>query len=156
MFRAKFDFDRRSLQYFLDTLDCAYATSNAVYTAATGGYPVGDLNWFPAKLAQWRNDPVSSTPSRGPAAPEAFALSQNYPNPFNPSTDISYTVPKASQVRIEVFDLLGRNVATLLDGVVQPGEHRVRFDGKGLATGMYIYRLSVPGQVFSKKMLLVK
>jgi len=156
MFRAKFDYDRRPIQYFRDTLNCAYATSNAVYTAGTGGYPVGDLNWFPAKLAQWKSDPVSSAPSKGPEAPAGFALSQNYPNPFNPSTDISYTLPKASQVKIEVFDLLGRHVATLLDGAVQAGTHSVRFDGTNLASGMYLYRLSVPGQVFTMKMMMLK
>lgn len=88
--------------------------------------------------------------------PSGFALAQNYPNPFNPSTVIGYQLPQNGHVRLEVFDMLGQKVATLVDGVVAAGAHQVTFDGNGLSSGVYIYRLSAGNQVFTKKLTLIK
>lgn len=88
--------------------------------------------------------------------PEKFAMQQNYPNPFNPVTTINYQLPLTSKVRLEVFDVLGRKVATLIDGEVQAGFHSVRFDARNLASGMYIYRLQAGSKVFTKKLTLIK
>jgi len=98
-----------------------------------------------------------------PGAPDQYALMQNYPNPFNPTTAIEFTVgvvsgrsPVASTVRLAVYDMLGREVAVLVDEKKEPGTYQVRFDASGLATGMYVYRLSIGDFVESRKMLIVR
>ena len=90
--------------------------------------------------------------------PESIALEQNYPNPFNPATSIQFALPAADKVTLRVFDLLGRPVATLLDGqTMGAGTHKVRFNGQNLASGHYIYTLEAGGQyVESKRMVLIK
>jgi hypothetical protein len=90
------------------------------------------------------------------AQPLAYTLSQNFPNPFNPSTVIQYQIPGAGPVRLTVYDILGREVATLVDGVQQPGTHEARFDGGGLASGVYLYRIQAAGFVQQRKMILQK
>jgi photosystem II stability/assembly factor-like uncharacterized protein len=88
--------------------------------------------------------------------PAVFSLSQNYPNPFNPLTVISCQVPVASWVRLEVFDILGRKAATLLDEQKEPRMYHVTFDASGLASGVYLYRLTAGSYVASRKMLLLR
>jgi hypothetical protein len=155
IWNSSFDFDRRSWQYYNDTLDLAYSTSSSPYTGGTGGFPAGDLNWFPAKKAEWASSPVSSVGQDG-ALPETFVLSQNYPNPFNPATQITYVVPFASDIRLEVFDLLGRSVALLFDGTRPAGTYDATFDASRLVSGVYFYRLTTPGHVITRRMTLVK
>ncbi len=75
-------------------------------------------------------------------SPTAFRLEQNYPNPFNPSTVVSYALPVASVVRLIVYDVLGREVAVLVNRQEDAGVYRVQFDGAGLASGVYEYRLT--------------
>jgi hypothetical protein len=89
-------------------------------------------------------------------APLQFSLLQNYPNPFNPSTNILYTLKRTEQVRLSVYDLLGREVAALVSGVQQAGEHQVTFRGDGLPSGFYFYRLSSTQGVITKKMVLMR
>jgi len=88
--------------------------------------------------------------------PEGYALEQNYPNPFNPSTTIRFTVPKASDVTLTVFNILGQKVATLVNGHYVAGEHFVKFDGANFASGVYFYRFQTSGFVTVKKMMLLK
>ncbi|MEK9136656.1 MAG: T9SS type A sorting domain-containing protein, partial [Bacteroidota bacterium] len=88
--------------------------------------------------------------------PTGFKLSQNFPNPFNPATKIDYTIAKAGLVTIKVFDVLGREVATLLNEDLQPGNYQVTFDGKGLASGIYMYKMTANGYTATKRMMLVK
>jgi hypothetical protein len=89
--------------------------------------------------------------------PETVELQQNYPNPFNPSTIIQFGVPNTSKVRLEVFDLLGRKVATLINNESRTaGRYNVQFDGSNLASGLYIYRLQVGRNIITKKMTLIK
>lgn len=88
--------------------------------------------------------------------PSQMQLNQNYPNPFNPSTTLSYSLPKQSAVRLTVVDLLGREVAYLVNSVKAAGNHSVTFDGSGLSSGMYLYRLEANGQVLINKMTLIK
>jgi len=88
--------------------------------------------------------------------PNTFALHQNYPNPFNGSTRIAFDLPKAGPVTLRVYDLLGREVATLVDGVRVAGQHSVLFDGSRLASGIYFYRLEAGGGHEVKKMVLLK
>ena len=99
--------------------------------------------------------PVGIEPDVTPA--NIFSLNQNYPNPFNPNTMISYQVPAESYVTLKVFDALGREVATLADGVEQPGYKSVNFNAESLASGLYFYQIKI-GSAYSdtKKMLLLK
>lgn len=91
------------------------------------------------------------------ATPKEFKLNQNYPNPFNPSTMIGYQLPENSRVTLKVYDILGREVATLLNANRQiAGQHQVSFDASHLASGMYIYRLSSDRSIATKKMMLIK
>ncbi len=93
--------------------------------------------------------------------PEDFILSQNYPNPFNPSTTIGYALPKQSNVRLKVYDILGKEVASLVDETQSAGTYKVQWKGlnnkgENLTSGIYLYKLSVDGKSFSRKMLFVK
>lgn len=87
---------------------------------------------------------------------EGFELSQNYPNPFNPSTQIHYELPERAQVRLEVYDILGRRVSTLVDEQQQAGRYEVTFDASGLASGTYIYRIEANEFIETSQMMFVK
>ena len=91
-----------------------------------------------------------------PGLPRAFALQQNYPNPFNPSTRIAFALPRQEHVRLEVYDLLGRRVALLVDEVRPAGHHAVDFDASTLTSGLYLYRITAGDFNRSRKMMLVK
>jgi len=91
-----------------------------------------------------------------PPLPNQFALSQNYPNPFNPSTQIRYTVPKSINLSLKVYDVLGREVITLVDGKIEPGEHAVGWNALKNPSGVYFYRFSAGNFVQTKKMTLVR
>ncbi len=90
------------------------------------------------------------------APPNTFELKQNYPNPFNPSTTISYHLPASSIVTLKVYDVLGREVATLVRGKQEVGVHLARFDASGRTSGVYFYRLAADGYTATKKMVLIK
>ena len=85
-----------------------------------------------------------------------FTLKQNYPNPFNPSTTISYQIPTQSHVTLKVFDLLGKEVATLVNGIEQPGNKSVVWDASNYPSGVYFYKLVTSNYEATKKMILVK
>ncbi len=88
--------------------------------------------------------------------PDVWGLEQNYPNPFNPSTTIAVHCAARGPVRLAVYDMLGREVAVLLNGVVAAGDHEVRFDATGLASGSYFARLTTNGGNVTKQMLLIR
>ncbi|MEP1304437.1 MAG: T9SS type A sorting domain-containing protein [Balneola sp.] len=88
--------------------------------------------------------------------PKGFVLDQNYPNPFNPSTNISFNIPVSGEVTLEVYNIQGQKVATLVDGFKGAGSHLVNFDASNLASGVYTYRLISKNSVQVKKMLLIK
>ncbi|NQV74035.1 T9SS type A sorting domain-containing protein [bacterium] len=88
--------------------------------------------------------------------PTDFALDQNYPNPFNPTTSIQFNLPATQNVNLSVFDVLGRRVATLVNGQMAAGRHNVTFEASNLPSGMYLYRLSTPNGSISQKMILMK
>jgi FtsP/CotA-like multicopper oxidase with cupredoxin domain len=85
-----------------------------------------------------------------------YKLDQNYPNPFNPSTTINFSVPENSQVTLKIYDVLGKEVSTLINQVVPAGNHEVNFDATGLSSGVYFYNLTAGNFVESKKMVLLK
>jgi hypothetical protein len=88
--------------------------------------------------------------------PGFFKLMQNYPNPFNPSTMIEYTLAKESFVRLKIYDVLGREIKTLVDEKESVGKHTVQFDASGLTSGIYFYRITAGGFSQSQKMILIK
>jgi hypothetical protein len=90
------------------------------------------------------------------ALPQWVALKDNYPNPFNPQTTISYTLSHDAMVELSVYDLSGRMVESLVNGQQYPGEFSVSWTANGLPSGMYIARLIVDGESFTKKMMLMK
>ncbi len=88
--------------------------------------------------------------------PELFNLSQNYPNPFNPSTTINYEIPKSGLVTIKIYDVLGREVETLVNEEKNSGKYKVEFDGSKLSSGVYFYKITTNNFSETKKMLLMK
>ncbi|MFV1883665.1 MAG: choice-of-anchor I family protein [Balneola sp.] len=96
------------------------------------------------------------TASETEGKPTDFALEQNYPNPFNPSTNINYSVPQASKVNIEVYNLMGQRVAVLVNEVKAAGTYTVTFDASSISSGVYIYRIQADNFVSTKRMTLIK
>jgi len=94
------------------------------------------------------------------ASPEEYVLLQNYPNPFNPSTKIAFSIPVASNVSIDIFNVVGERVASLVNQTLEAGYHSIDFDATSLSSGTYIYQLKANGQngtfVETKKMILMK
>ncbi len=88
--------------------------------------------------------------------PSTFALEQNYPNPFNPQTTIVYSLASKSHVLLKVYDILGKEVATLVNEIMQPGRYEVKFDGSNLSSGIYFYKIIAGKFVQTKKMILMK
>ena len=126
--------------------------------AARGGvvFPVWmrmDAGVLSIWSAPFTDHAVSGPP---PPAPAAYALAQNYPNPFNPTTMITYAVPAVADVRLAVFDLLGREVAVLADGQVAAGTYRAVFNASQLASGVYYCRLTAPGFAAERAMIHLK
>ena len=90
------------------------------------------------------------------ALPKEFILYQNYPNPFNPETQIKYAIPKNAHVKIELFDMIGRKIKTLIDEQKFAGYHTLRFEAGNLASGVYLYSIQADNYISTKKMLLLK
>ena len=85
-----------------------------------------------------------------------FTLNQNYPNPFNPSTKIKYTIPNVGNVRLNVFNVLGKEIATLVNEEKSAGKYEVEFNAANLPSGIYFYQLQSGSFVETKKMILLK
>jgi len=85
-----------------------------------------------------------------------FSLSQNYPNPFNPSTKIKFAIPKSSFVNLKVYDVLGNEIATLVDEYKLAGKYEVEFNASALPSGVYFYQLKAGKYTATKKMILLK
>jgi hypothetical protein len=108
-------------------------------------------------IEEYESNFASMTYTAPPPVPvNDYILYQNYPNPFNPTTTIRYELPQAGQVTIEVFDILGQKVKTILNEFKNAGRYETVFSSAGLASGVYIYQLRVNNFITSKKMLLVK
>lgn len=100
--------------------------------------------------------PVITAVNETATLPGDFDLSQNYPNPFNPETIIQFSVPNTSNVAIKVFDVLGQEVAQLVDKEYQPGTYQVRFNAVNLANGLYVYRMQAGGTMLTRKLMVLK
>jgi hypothetical protein len=99
---------------------------------------------------------ATTTGVEGQNTPTAYSLNQNYPNPFNPNTTITYELPRASNVSLRVFDILGRTASVLVNEKKEAGIHEAKFDGSNLASGVYFYRLQAGDFVAAKRLLLLK
>ncbi|HFE64015.1 MAG TPA: T9SS type A sorting domain-containing protein, partial [Caldithrix sp.] len=96
-----------------------------------------------------------------PAVPQTYAISQNYPNPFNPTTSIDYQIPKAGQITLDIYDMLGQRVRRLMDGWHESGYYSAEWDGRDdaglpVASGIYIYRFRAGGYQAARKMILLR
>ncbi len=129
-------------------------TNTSMQSAGTDGFALGDLNWFPAQKAEWEQGATAVNDVN--ATPTQFSLNQNYPNPFNPTTRITFNLAKAGFATLNVYNVLGQKVATLVSGNLAAGTHDVNFNATNLSTGVYIYRLESNNNVAIKKMLLLK
>ncbi len=105
----------------------------------------------------WRFKTTTSTAvAEAHEAPQEFTLYQNYPNPFNPVTTIAFDLPSEGFVRLKIFDVLGREIVTIVEHDMPAGRHQVPFDGRLVGSGVYYYRLEFEGQVQTRRMLLTK
>jgi len=110
---------------------------------------VAVVNVNPSETVSYRLEMTSTTP-------DVDFVAQNYPNPFNPATRITFAITDNKNVRLEIFDSIGRRVTTLLDQQLESGYHTVNFDATGLASGIYFYRITTDQLSTSKKMMLIK
>ena len=133
--------------------DIAISNNGDIFIAETGG----SIQYMPELITRIKNSKIN--------IPNHFELEQNYPNPFNPSTIISYLIPSVGTSRdlsvlLKVYDVLGREIATLVNQEKPAGKYQIKFDAKNLASGIYFYRLSAANNttkfVQTKKMILMK
>ncbi len=142
------------------TNDVAFST----YASVSASGPVVHVVW--QDLRDFANGEIyyKQNPTGNPIGiininselPQSFSLSQNYPNPFNPKTVISFQLAVNSFASLKVYDLLGREVATLVNEQLQPGTYEVDWDGSGFASGVYYYKLSAGDYTETRKMVLIK
>jgi hypothetical protein len=136
-----------------DSLVASMLEGNVYVNVHSSTFPAGDIRG--TLTATYGS--VTSVRQVSQEVPSAFSLEQNYPNPFNPSTKIAFSITKASRLTLKVYNLLGQEVATLMDGQLNAGSYSVTFDAGKLASGLYLYRLSTnSGIVAVRKMLLLK
>lgn len=159
--KARDDYDRRFIEFYRDTLSCAYPTTAIAYQAAEGGFPVGDLNWFPAAKTAWEKSTPNAVGKDSRTIVKEFELQQNFPNPFNPSTSISYTTHSAADVSLVIYNALGQKVRTLVAQKQAAGAYSCKWDGKddagfAMSGGLYLYQLKVGQTTSVKKMMYLK
>jgi hypothetical protein len=143
-----------------DEYDFSYSTSDPAYTAAEGGFPLGDLNWFPDKLAEWLVTDIEENVTE--VIPSGYSLEQNYPNPFNPTTNIKFSLPEKSELSLTIYNLVGQEVVKLVNNeLLNAGSYTAQWDGRNsygtkVASGIYIYELSAGKVNIANKMILMK
>ncbi|MFZ0454378.1 MAG: T9SS type A sorting domain-containing protein, partial [Ignavibacteriaceae bacterium] len=129
--------------------------------------PIGSLIWNDAQNAAYNPadamqkvyaafNAAVDVVETGSGIPMTYKLSQNYPNPFNPTTTIEFALPKAQNVTLKIYNVLGQEVATLINSNIAAGNHSIRFDASNLSSGLYIYKISAGSFTSAKKMMLLK
>jgi hypothetical protein len=144
-------FTQLTLRYF-DQIAITNVNVNMLTNTSADVTNAGD----PATATIYAGELPLSVGQASRDVPEKSVLFQNYPNPFNPSTRISFSIPHSSFVTLRVYDLLGREVVTLVNEQLGPGDHERIFNAEGLAGGVYFYRLQAGGFVQTKKLLLLR
>ncbi|HUX60026.1 MAG TPA: T9SS type A sorting domain-containing protein [Ignavibacteriaceae bacterium] len=134
--------------------DFSYANTYNSYTGSTDGKPLGAVSWFGLMLTGIKGNLTNTIPSK-------YELNQNYPNPFNPTTNIQYVLPKQGEVSLNIYNILGQMVRSLVNNVQSAGVHLVTWDGANQAgqkvtSGIYFYKLSAGNFVNVKKMIMLK
>ncbi len=115
-----------------------------------------DVAIAPVHVAFYRDETATAVEQTGDAAPETFVLHQNYPNPFNPTTTIPFDIAQAGHVTLKIFDMLGREVATLVEAPMRPGRYETTWEAGPMAGGVYLSRLAANGQVSTRRLVLLK
>jgi photosystem II stability/assembly factor-like uncharacterized protein len=123
-----------------------------IFTDSLHGFGVG----LDGAIIKYKPDTTTSVISLKHQIPETFYLEQNYPNPFNPTTNIGFRISDRGVVSLKVYDVLGSEVATMVDQELESGSYEIDFDAGQLSSGVYFYTLSVPGFLSSKKMVLLR
>jgi hypothetical protein len=152
-----------------DSVNYAYPATAKSYTAGVytsamqalgvkgaAGYPLGDLNWFPTLKANWEKGIALTSVQQQDGVPVSFDLAQNYPNPFNPTTNINFSIQQSGLVTLKVFNILGQEVATLVNQNMQPGNYSVDFNASELSSGVFVYQITAGTFTSTKKMMLLK
>ncbi len=121
-----------------------------------GKYAVKDISDYTDKVSSLLKQRNSKRNYNEKPVPKEYSLLQNYPNPFNPSTKIKYSIVKKGEVKLTIYDILGREVALLVNEVKDPGYYEANFNASNLASGVYFYRLVAGSYVSTRKMLLLK
>jgi hypothetical protein len=150
------------------------AYNNETYkTAGMGGFPIGDLNWWPEQKANWEKQRdkewnninswldngkpyVDNVKELNGSVPSKYTLQQNYPNPFNPTTNIKYSVPASGFITLNVYNSLGQLVSTIFSGNQKAGNYVAEFNASNLASGVYMYQLKAGNVSITKKFVLEK
>ena len=124
-------------------------TFTVLYPDSSHAYPLNKFTFDILNASVTNISGISKIPSE-------FSLKQNYPNPFNPSTTIEFTLPKSEFVELKVYNILGKEVTTLVSNKLNQGNHTYQFDGKNLASGIYYYQLVAGDYREVKKMILLR
>jgi hypothetical protein len=130
-----------------------FPTDSNTFTVLFSGL-TGHTPWFGIKA--FGHGLPGQVPTDRDPLPKSYLLEQNYPNPFNPTTGVRFQVSGVGDVKLTVYDLLGREVAVLVNERKQPGMYEVTFDGRGLSSGSYVCRMTAGPFVQARKMLLIK
>lgn len=130
-----------------------YNKASIFFNFGTDGATAGEKTYY---FDDVKFGAVTSVKETQSALPTAYSLGQNYPNPFNPSTLISYSIPQNSFVTLKVYDVIGKEVATLVNQSQSAGKYEVRFDASNLSNGVYMYSIKTDNFTSTKKMILIK
>ena len=158
-------FDTEATSYSITYADLVTAISDVGELVVSGSWAIGATDGMSGVVISDANtlviDAGAALAIDESLIPEVFALHQNYPNPFNPVTNIQFDIPEESEVRMEIYNLMGQRVATLVNNTLEPGFHAVKWNGtndfgKQLSSGMYIYRISANNFTSVKKLILMK
>jgi hypothetical protein len=142
------DYNRVDYVYLTDSLNCNFKCDVNLTSEGLDGKTIGDTRWA------WLSTVGVNNPKG--QLPATYDLSNNYPNPFNPATLMKYQVPMAGHITLKVYDLLGREVATLVDGIKQQGVYTAEFDGSRFASGVYFAKLSAYGENAQSYVKMIK
>ena len=149
-----FLYDTASHAWIRDGMPGGQITTFAVNPTSGEVFAVSDGNGVFRK--SFAKTATSNEGTDGDELPAGYLLEQNYPNPFNPRTTIQYGLPAPGEVRLTVYDVVGREVAVLVEGVVDAGVHQIDFDAGLLPSGVYFYRLDTPARTLNRTMILLK